>query len=66
LKDRLYHQRLDVLQDFDPKRDVVANPETGLYEWADASRRLRDWSHDYFAARREEAPTDRVRKSASM
>jgi hypothetical protein len=57
LKDRLYHQLLSVLADFDPERDVMADPETGLYEWADASTELREWSRGYFAARNEDDPT---------
>jgi hypothetical protein len=56
LKDRLYHQALTVLSDFDPERDVMADPVTGLYEWAEASTELREWSRGYFAARNEEAP----------
>jgi hypothetical protein len=54
LKDRLYHQLLTVLHEFDPERDLMANPETGLYEWTDASQELREWSRAYFAARRED------------
>lgn len=64
-KDRLYHQLLTVLHDFDPERDFMANPETGLYEWTDASQELREWSRGYFAARREDSPSTEVSQGTS-
>jgi hypothetical protein len=54
MKHRLYDRPLDVLHDFDPDTDLVVNPESGLYEWAAASDRLRAWSREYFAMRRED------------
>ena len=51
---RLYDKPLDVLRNFDPDCDLAVNPQTGLYEWSNASNELRSWSEHYFRARQED------------
>ncbi|MDQ3874359.1 MAG: sulfotransferase [Actinomycetota bacterium] len=51
---RLYDRPLDVLQRFDPERDLEF-AGNGLYAWGDAAPpELRAWSRGYFPARRED------------
>jgi hypothetical protein len=54
MKNRQYHLMMDILQEFDPDRDLEINEETGLYQWRSASDQVREWSRTYFANRRED------------
>jgi hypothetical protein len=52
---RYYEQCLEALShNFDPDRDLAMNSQ-GLWDWSGSCEGLREWSRDYFAARREDS-----------
>ena len=56
LKDRLYDLHVDGSRDFDPDHHLAVDAETGLYRWTESTpERMRRWSADYYAVRKEGA-----------